>query len=216
MVKVNPLLEEPISERILNKLLSIIRRIKETQKQNPNQIITEEIDIYYNKRRPIEHKFSDELLDVIKRDLILIMIDVNKNSFRGVSQTVMNRLVTFLIDCFIDHYSKWQGSIEVSEALYLIISYGLLAPLEKYRDSDEDILEFENWLKKNLNDKWEDLKEYFNQFKKKIIHGKQFLKYAIELFGDKEFSELLLRFPKLQQHKKFIESNLNLFIEENL
>ncbi|MBD3197362.1 MAG: hypothetical protein GF317_20065 [Candidatus Lokiarchaeota archaeon] len=206
MVKINPEFDEPIRERIASTLVAIIDRIEESPSKHSDEIIKRYIQNYYERRKPTIHSFSNDLLDFLKQDVILITIDVNKEYFESTSQKVMDELVSFLIDLFIDEFSKYRDNIELSDAYYLVKLYRLYYYIEKFRSSDKIILDLENWLKKNLDNKWNNVQGYYQEFKNNKISGFQFLKFGIESCGEEEFANALIQFPKLQQ---YIQSKSN-------
>ncbi len=106
--------DEPISEIILGFLVDIIDKIDENPDQNPDQIINDYLAKYYERRKPVEHSFSDALIEIVKNDIILNIIEGNKEKFENVSQPVMNKLIMFFKDFFIDGFHKYKN-IEVSD-----------------------------------------------------------------------------------------------------
>ncbi len=115
MVKFNLEFHESVQEAMLAFLVGIINEIEEAPEKNPDQIITNFLDNYYQKKSPIEHSFSDDVIEFVKNDIILGIIEVNKEDFKDVSQSVMNRLIAFFEDFFIDRFNSYRKSIELKE-----------------------------------------------------------------------------------------------------
>ncbi|MGB5911331.1 MAG: hypothetical protein WBH31_09080 [Promethearchaeia archaeon] len=113
MVRLNQEFDEPISESMSGFLVDIIDKIDEITEQNPDQIINDYLAKYYERRKPVEHSFSDDLIEIVKNDIILNIIEVNTEKFENVSQPVMNKLIVFFKDFFIDEFHKYKN-IEIS------------------------------------------------------------------------------------------------------
>ena len=93
----------------------MLNKIEDFPKKNPDQIIFDRLEQYYKKRKAVEHSFSEDLIEIIRNDYILDMLDNNKEDLEKISQTVKDKLVTFFIDFFIDRYYNYKEFIEVSE-----------------------------------------------------------------------------------------------------
>jgi hypothetical protein len=104
MVKFNLEYHEPVSELILGTLVHIIDIIEKSPEENSNKIILDYLKKYYDKRDPINHRFSNDIIEFVKNDIILRILEVNKESIKEINQPVKDKLITFFIDIFIDDF----------------------------------------------------------------------------------------------------------------
>lgn len=197
MVKINPVFDELIRERIASTLVAIIDRIEESPFKHSDEIIKKYIQNYYERRKPIKHSFSNDLLDFLKRDVILKTIDVNKEYFETLSQKVMDELVAFLIDLFINEFSEYRDNIEVSDEKYIEKGFrNLISSLNQLKSSPTSMMKLEKWLIGQLKDDWNLIKAIWNDFKDEKINTIEFLKLVIEILDEVLFYNIIDSFLK--------------------
>jgi len=192
MVKINPEFDGSIRERIASTLVAIIDRIEEFPSKHSDEIIKKYIHNYYEKKKPIKHSFSNDLLDFLKRDVILKTIDVNKEYFESTSQKVMDDLVAFLIDFFTDEFSKYRDIIEVSDDEYIKIGFkNLITSLNQIKSSPNSMMKLEKWLMEQLKNDWNLIKTIWNDFKEENITTTEYLKLVIEILDEGLFYNIV-------------------------
>lgn len=197
MVKINPEFDELIRERIASTLVAIIDRIEESPSKHSDEIITRYVQNYYERRKPTKHSFSNDLLDFLKRDVILMTIDVNKKYFESTSHKVMDKLITFLIDLFIDKYSKYKNEIEVSDDEYVKIGFrNLISSLNQLKSSPTSMMKLEKWFTEQLKDDWNQIKSIWNDFKEENITTTEYVKLVIEIIDEALFYNIVDSFLK--------------------
>jgi hypothetical protein len=197
MVKINPEFDEPIRERIASTLVAIIDRIEESPSKHSDEIIKKYIQNYYEKRKQIKHSFSNDLLDFLKRDVILKTIDVNKEYFESSSQNVMDELIAFLINLFINEFSEYRDNIEVSNDKYIRKGFSnLISSLNQLKSSPTSMMKLEKWLIEQLKDDWSLIKAIWNDFKDEKINTIEFLKFVIEILDEVFFYDIVYSFLK--------------------
>jgi len=197
MVKINPVFDELVRERIASTIVAIISRIKRDSLKNSEEIIKKYIQNYYKRRKPINHSFSKNLLDLIKNEVILIIIDVNKRYFENTSQKVIDDLVSFLLDFFIDEFSKYSEKIEITDDKYIEKGFrNLISSLNQLKSSPISMMKLEKWLIEQLKDDWDLIKVIWNDFKDENINTTEFLKLVIEILDEVLFYNIVDSFLK--------------------
>lgn len=111
MGKLDPNFREPVNECILNYIMVLYDEIEHITLDNHDEVILKVIDNYYKNRLDIKNIFSEDFLNNIKKDLIMEIWDVNKESFK-IKESTKNKIFKYLMDNFIEEFTDYAIEIE--------------------------------------------------------------------------------------------------------
>ncbi len=205
MGRLDPQLEECVSEGVSNFLLEIYCRII---KRNLSIGITNDIinkyidDIYINfvkrEQGKIAHSLSNELLDNVKERIIDRIFNIMFENL-SLSLDIKNKIFNYALNLIIKRCENFEV-VEVNEEFYMRQKYPLLLIcFEDTISSSKKLYNFDEFLTNHFdiefNYLWEALKNG-------MITKSNFFKKIFKKYGEEKFVNTLARYPPFILYRK--------------
>ncbi|MFW9881688.1 MAG: hypothetical protein ACFFG0_52145, partial [Candidatus Thorarchaeota archaeon] len=71
-----------------------------------NKVVLDHINRYYKTRKPVKILFSEEFLNLIKNDFIMVYLDFLREDYGIVKESTLKKVVDYFLDYFIDDFSN--------------------------------------------------------------------------------------------------------------
>lgn len=196
MVRVNPIWEEPINESIVGYFAGMVNKITKKSDKHNDQIIIEELDNYYNRKKILENPFSNEEIECIRKNFIHPMIQINQEEIETLSKPVIEKLIVFFENFFIiDNFQKYQD-IFISDDEYIKKTFKhALAFFDTLNKDSEFKIKIENYFEQTFAiEEWKEIHGVWNDFKEEQISSLDLLKSILTIVNENNFYRIMRTF----------------------